>query len=536
MEQLQKTNTENTPVSISTTKRQLPHVHDILEIKNEYDGVERHERLFKRIKVQTTQYEKPKPIEKPYRLNFEKTKRKLLHSIGFHNKDFLNRYLKHAVFLKNDKYQNCITSALHECIKIRNIEIGIELTEIVLNFFDKQRMSGELYTPQYKIAMGDGFVTTDFGILNQAVYFNTIGIVELLLKAGFDPNYTTSSGSVCIMLAAAKNNVEMIRLLVKYNANIEKTMQNGVNALSVACFNGHTETVIELLNMGAEVDCRTMDGTTPLMSTIQGGHMDIVQLLVSRGANINATKNNGSSPVIVAARYKKPEFIKYLGSLGADVDLTLVNGSTALILSAAKGDFESANALCDLEADYRLRQNTGATALQYAAHRGHQNIMARIIQSGGVDIVNKDLHQLKVIATSKNHEHILSWLKVFKENRGSFDNLAFALSMNLQEKCLSILQSYTIPVNELKWMKEIPTDSGSKKYLDRALCPWSLNNSDVWPVSFNLACRPLFDRVKYSTLDRNILLYIVSFCDRNWFKKQPRRSERLKKKRYTLNI
>ena len=82
-------------------------------------------------------------------------------------------------------------------------------------------------------------------------------IVELLLKAGADPNTTLPGGETALMTAARTGKIEAIKALLAHGAIVDaKETQRGQTAIMWAAAEGNVEAVEALIRAGADFRAR----------------------------------------------------------------------------------------------------------------------------------------------------------------------------------------------------------------------------------------------------------------------------------------
>jgi ankyrin repeat protein len=188
-----------------------------------------------------------------------------------------------------------------------------------------------------------------------------------------------------LSLAATNGNAAMLELLLKAGANPDATQSEGETALMTAARTGIPAAVATLLAHGAEVNAKeAWRGQTALMWAAAEGHADAIQVLLEAGAQINARSNAGWTALLFAAREGQIPAVKALLAGGANVDDTLLarpgrgrgagaagaadrtpsRGSSALVLAVGSAHFELAATLLDAGANPNAAAQ-GWTALHH---------------------------------------------------------------------------------------------------------------------------------------------------------------------------
>jgi ankyrin repeat protein len=112
------------------------------------------------------------------------------------------------------------------------------------------------------------------------------------LRQGADANYVFK-GWPPLFWAAQEGHVEIVDLLLDAGANVNFTDPSGFTPLEQAVGESHLNVVERLLLRGADVShrCATDGGCTVLHTAAAYGHVDCIRLLLQFGANAN-TRND----------------------------------------------------------------------------------------------------------------------------------------------------------------------------------------------------------------------------------------------------
>ena len=107
-----------------------------------------------------------------------------------------------------------------------------------------------------------------------------INIVRLLIQAGANAKYETSSGDSALQLASSKGHTGIVTLLVEEGgAIVDSPDSDGNTPLISAAFAGQPATVRELLRLGANPRHTASGGATALSCAQQHGHRECVEIL-----------------------------------------------------------------------------------------------------------------------------------------------------------------------------------------------------------------------------------------------------------------
>ncbi len=125
-----------------------------------------------------------------------------------------------------------------------------------------------------------------------AALFNRVEIVELLLKAGADPNVTVSNpdedvrGETTLMYAVDfPEKIKIVELLLQHGANPNLANSKGETALHYAVDSGNLDAVRRLLDAGGTPSGVVLHGLIYCCSNIS---LEILKLLIAAGADVNA--------------------------------------------------------------------------------------------------------------------------------------------------------------------------------------------------------------------------------------------------------
>jgi len=107
-----------------------------------------------------------------------------------------------------------------------------------------------------------------------------IGVIRLLVKAGANTNYATSTGENALNLAASKGHSAICTLLVEEGgAAVDGMDSDGNTPLITAALMGLAGTVRELLRLGANPRHKASGNVTALSVATRGGHRECADIL-----------------------------------------------------------------------------------------------------------------------------------------------------------------------------------------------------------------------------------------------------------------
>ncbi|MFC6021036.1 ankyrin repeat domain-containing protein [Plantactinospora solaniradicis] len=130
--------------------------------------------------------------------------------------------------------------------------------------------------------------------------------VTALLRAGADPNATTSDGTTPLYTASVQGIAPIVRLLLTAGAAPDNESGHGAEGtpLTGAAAWGHTDVVRELLEYGADPNLREDHGTglSPLDWALRAGHRQTADLLLAAGALLAASATTTSGNPVSGSR------------------------------------------------------------------------------------------------------------------------------------------------------------------------------------------------------------------------------------------
>ena len=184
-------------------------------------------------------------------------------------------------------------------------------------------------------------------------------IVELLLKAGADPNIKDALGQTALM--GAQGNIDILRLLLLdkgVNPNIQD--RRGNTALMIATVQRNTDVVKLLLDKGVDPNIVDTDGKTALIisaATVpfsrqeNDDNLKNVRLLLDKGADPNIVDNDGKTALMHATYYG---------------NIAIVEIITAKLLSSANKRLTVAKSMLSVNEDSPL-QNLDTDTMEMMA-------------------------------------------------------------------------------------------------------------------------------------------------------------------------
>ena len=146
-------------------------------------------------------------------------------------------------------------------------------------------------------------------------------MVEMLLKAGANPNAAQAYSETVLMTCARSGALEAVKALLARGADVNAVeTSEGQTAVMWAAAEGHTEVVRALVERGADVRARSTKGYTALVLTAREGNLDTTKALLASGADVNEAAKDGTTALLVATVRGHIEYARFLLNQGANPD------------------------------------------------------------------------------------------------------------------------------------------------------------------------------------------------------------------------
>lgn len=163
----------------------------------------------------------------------------------------------------------------------------------------------------------------DVSPLYVAAYYTDLEILQLLLSAGAEVNFVSTSGDTPLTMATRSGNLAKVKLLIAHGAN-PNLYRRGVALSGIplfwAVFQGELEMVKELLKQGADVNAKNTEDETALFWVFRSeSKLEIMKELVHYGIDINAQNTKGETALFKEQSRKNSnlQIVEFLKQQGA---------------------------------------------------------------------------------------------------------------------------------------------------------------------------------------------------------------------------
>jgi ankyrin repeat protein len=243
------------------------------------------------------------------------------------------------------------------------------------------------------------------GVMESAVYHNSIESVKILLDIGVDPNEKRQGTYTPLGTAVRDNHPEIAALLLSRGADpnlkgqelpiiqalskpaiLKQLIEGGADVrqykgiLEAAVNRNNIESVNILLDAGVPIDEKHNNRYTPLITAIRDNHIPIAAHLIAKGADANASGE--TLPIIMAARFADTQRLKMVLDAGADVNKQFLGQST-LMEACERNHKDSVALLLERKADVNAVNDMGSTAMDIAANKGNDEIVMMLLDAMG---------------------------------------------------------------------------------------------------------------------------------------------------------
>jgi ankyrin repeat protein len=246
--------------------------------------------------------------------------------------------------------------------------------------------------------------------------------VELLLKLGADPNYT-SEGGVPVLLTAvdvARRNIHAkryVKLLLENGAVPGGKSEELITAASWHKAEDRLEITGLLFRHGAVYN---LSNAQPVSVAVADKDLDYLKLLLSHSEKDGVAC--GGPLIVCAAMSPQPKAVKLLLEGGEDVNAAADDGKTALTLAVESGRADTVKFLLSKGADATVVDKTGMSLLDYS--KENTNITLMLLEAGAVPVGEQLYGPLAHAVSSNNIKHVkelAKYVDVWSDKHGGSD-------------------------------------------------------------------------------------------------------------------
>jgi ankyrin repeat protein len=213
--------------------------------------------------------------------------------------------------------------------------------------------------------------------------------VALLLELGVGLDGVDPEGRA--PMVAALKNCSLLEVLLKAGGDPNALDADGVPLIHYAILSQSAEALELLGEAGVSIDARDPFFRTALMHALELNNVTMIDTLLGLGANINAFDRRGDTPLHQTVRRRSPELVRFLLEKGGDPKQFNLSLQSPLHLAARNGLVDIVGIFIELPGMIELCNERDETPLEHALINQKYDA-ARLFLSRGADInrVGKD--------------------------------------------------------------------------------------------------------------------------------------------------
>ena len=224
----------------------------------------------------------------------------------------------------------------------------------------------------------------------------SIDVPKLLIDAGTDVHFRTSTGLTALHAAVEVMDIEKAKLLIRHGVNVEARSLKGNTPLHIAT--GRTSTLDYHIETYIPKDITlSSEEKKELEQYLKTAQLDMVSMLLAKGANPNAANKGKLTPLHSAASYGRAQVVRKLIAHNASVNLLDGQGWTPLSWAIASNNLETVQVLLTNGASIKKATSPYSSPLHGAVAKGNFEITKVLIERGA-----KINHPVMIAADESN--------------------------------------------------------------------------------------------------------------------------------------
>lgn len=300
-----------------------------------------------------------------------------------------------------------------------------------------------------------------------AAMHDSLGILEILLAAGADPNVLGGECGSALTMACHFKSEKAVKMLLTSGARTDVYGGSFGSSLNAACMFCSLGTIQEFIKAGADanyihpppdqslLDFRWIPRySSPLYFASIMGRADVVKLLLKSGAETDPTAGNTRSALQVASARGDCEIVQILLDAGSDVNGKKNTTATALYFACDNGDRNMVELLLAYGANPSIQQcGTCDYALQKSCRQGDEEIVRLLLENGAkTDLYGGHYDNALQAACVSGNESIVRMLLSHgadaSRKGGSYNNSMLAAVRGGSKVIVDVLLDCGISINE----------------------------------------------------------------------------------------
>ena len=229
--------------------------------------------------------------------------------------------------------------------------------------------------------------TTNETALTRACAFKDEGAVNVLLKAGADPNIVDSTyGDTCLHKAARQEcSAHMLQTLIDHGADVNAKNNANRTVLAVACTYKNEGAIKVLINASANSNIADDTyGDTSLHTAVQHEcSTEALQAIIDGGASVNTANMRNETALTLACVYNNKSAINVLLNARAEPNIADDNYGDTCLHKAVAGNcsIEVLQAIIDHGANVNATNTRNETALTRACMINNEGAMKVLLNA-----------------------------------------------------------------------------------------------------------------------------------------------------------
>ena len=236
-------------------------------------------------------------------------------------------------------------------------------------------------------------------------------IVKFLLNNGVEADqYLGSEKTSALYYSAQEGYTHMLEILLKAGADPNLAHEGGQTPVCIAAYFGRSESIALLVQAGAKLDDPAFENNTPLMHAFTHEHPEAFKLLLESGADPNCRLQNERTALHFVVQKRREEYLLPLIVADADPNLVMSDGNTPLSLAVRDSNLYMAGVLLEAGADIHWEGPGGENLLFI----NDDPLMVDFLAAKGADINGLDRRKRNALVDAlekKEQEKVYSLMK-----------------------------------------------------------------------------------------------------------------------------
>ena len=234
-------------------------------------------------------------------------------------------------------------------------------------------------------------------LIQYAILYNNITIVEFLLKKNININIFDENGRILLYIPIKHNYIDIIKIMLIYNEiNIGISILDIIDkykncVLHYAIIFNNLEIVKLLLEYNFYINICDNNDNNSLHLSIKQKNYEICKLLINKNININQLNNNGETPLYMAINIGFFQIVDLLIDNNSIIDnKEYTKQMTPFLISGFNGYIDICDKLYKKGIDVNEQDIIGNTVLHYAIKHKDINLYKNFYKFIDINLINID--------------------------------------------------------------------------------------------------------------------------------------------------